>query len=65
LNLLTIRFRDHASFRNERQPMTTTAIRVRRLVLSVVWLLAAAGVALPGRAQQLPDYTLNPGDQID
>jgi polysaccharide biosynthesis/export protein len=45
--------------------MATTVIRVRKLVLSVVCLLAAAGVSLPGRAQQTADYTLNPGDQID
>jgi polysaccharide export outer membrane protein len=45
--------------------MATTAVRVRKLFLSLVCLLAAAGVSLPGRAQQLPDYTLNPGDQID
>jgi polysaccharide biosynthesis/export protein len=45
--------------------MATTVIRVRKLVLIVVFLLAAAVVSLPGRAQQLADYTLNPGDQID
>jgi polysaccharide export outer membrane protein len=28
-------------------------------------LLAAAVVSLPSHAQALPDYTLNPGDQID
>ena len=46
--------------------MATTAIRARKLFLGVVCLLATAGFSLPGRAQQaLPDYTLNPGDQID
>ena len=46
--------------------MATTAIRLRRLILIVVCLLAAAGLSPAGHAQQpLPDYTLNPGDQID
>jgi polysaccharide export outer membrane protein len=45
--------------------MATIAIRVRKVILLVGCLLAAAAVSLPGNAQQLPDYTLNPGDQID
>jgi polysaccharide export outer membrane protein len=45
--------------------MATTAVGMRRLVLSVICLLVGLGASLPGRAQQLPDYTLNPGDQID
>jgi polysaccharide biosynthesis/export protein len=47
--------------------MATTTIRARKLVLGVFCLLAAVGISLPGQAQQpaLPDYTLNPGDQID
>jgi polysaccharide export outer membrane protein len=45
--------------------MATTAIHARKFFLSVVCLVTA-GLSLPGRAQQpLPDYTLNPGDQID
>lgn len=45
--------------------MATIAIRARRIILSMVCLLAAAGASVPGHAQQLADYTLNPGDQID
>ena len=45
--------------------MATSAIGMRKLVLSVVCVLVALGASQPGRAQQLPDYTLNPGDQID
>jgi polysaccharide export outer membrane protein len=44
------------------------AMRMRRIFLSVVCLLAAAGLAVPAQAQQAPataDYTLNPGDLID
>jgi polysaccharide export outer membrane protein len=45
--------------------MSTIAIRVRKSVLGAVCLLAAAGLSLPAHAQQIPDYTLNPGDQMD
>jgi polysaccharide export outer membrane protein len=45
--------------------MATIAFRVRKVILLVGCLLAAAAVSLPGNAQQPPDYTLNPGDQID
>ena len=46
--------------------MATSAFQVRRFLLSVVCLLAAAAFSVPSRAQVAPgDYTLNPGDQID
>jgi polysaccharide export outer membrane protein len=45
--------------------MATIAIRMRKVILLIACLLAAAAVSLPGHAQQLPDYILNPGDQID
>jgi polysaccharide export outer membrane protein len=45
--------------------MATIAIRVRKIILSIVGLLGAAALSLPAHAQQLADYTLNPGDQID
>jgi polysaccharide export outer membrane protein len=45
--------------------MEMVAIQVRRIILSVVCLIAVAGTSLPGYAQALPDYTLNPGDQLD
>jgi polysaccharide export outer membrane protein len=45
--------------------MAMSVIRVRKFVLSVICLLVAAALPSTGQAQQLPDYTLNPGDQID
>lgn len=45
--------------------MAMIAIPMRKVVLSMVFLLFAAAMSPPGYAQALPDYTLNPGDQLD
>jgi polysaccharide biosynthesis/export protein len=45
--------------------MPMSVAHVRRFLLTLVCLMVAAGASLPSRAQQPPDYQLNPGDQLD
>ena len=45
--------------------MAMSVARARRFVLTVLCLMMAIGASLPSRAQQPPDYQLNPGDQLD